>query len=147
MRITFLVPGRGLVGNIKVMGEYAGRLRARGHEVRVLYRRSPRNLKGLLRQWLSRRPTDALDDSGCPLAPVRAFGPEVVPDGDVVIATGLPTVRAAAALPPQKGRLFSRYGYDPDAFIYQSRLTPTIPTAVVAPPIPHARIGCAHPSR
>jgi len=105
VRITFLVPGRGLVGNIKVMGEYAGRLRARGHEVRVLYRRSPRNLKGLLRQWLSRRPTDALDDSGCPLAPVRAFGPEVVPDGDVVIATGLPTVRAAAALPPQKGRL------------------------------------------
>ena len=39
MRITFLAPDRGLVGGVKVLGEYAGRLRARGHEVAVLYRR------------------------------------------------------------------------------------------------------------
>ncbi len=105
MRITFLVPGRGVVGRIKVMGEYAGRLRARGHEVRVLYRRPARTLTALVRRWLSRRPSDALDDSGCPLTPVRAFEPAVVPDGEVLVATGLSTVRAAAALPAGKGRL------------------------------------------
>jgi len=105
VRITFLVPGRGLVGGIKVMGEYAGRLRARGHEVRVLYKRPARNLKRLL-QWLARRRApDALDESGCPLAGVGAFTPTAVPDGDVVVVTGLRTVLAAADLPPEKGRL------------------------------------------
>ena len=105
MRITFLVPGRGLVGGIKVMGEYAGRLRARDHDVAVLYRRSARNFKRLLQHLLTRRTPDALDDSGCTLTGVREFTPETVPDADVMVTTGLRAVRAAAALPPEKGRL------------------------------------------
>jgi len=104
LRITFLVPGRGLVGGIKVMGEYAGRLRARGHDVAVLYRRTPSDVRRWLQRWLARRTPDALDDSGCTLTPVREFTPETVPDADVVLTTGLRAVRAASALPPEKGR-------------------------------------------
>ncbi|HUU92703.1 MAG TPA: glycosyltransferase family 4 protein [Phycisphaerae bacterium] len=105
MRITFLVPGRGLVGGIKVMGEYAGHLRARDHDVAVLYRRTARNFKRLLQRLMTRRTPDALDDSGCTLTGVREFTPETVPDADVMVTTGLRAVRAAAALPPGKGRV------------------------------------------
>ena len=105
MRITFLVPGRGLVGGIKVMGEYAGRLRARRHDVAVLYRRSARNAKRWLQRWVTRRTPDALDESGCALAGVREFTPESVPDADVIVTTGLRAVRVASALPPEKGRV------------------------------------------
>jgi len=105
VRITFLVPGRGLAGGIKVMGEYAGRLRGRGHEVVVLYRRPADGLRRLLQWWASRRTPDALDESGCDLTGVRAFTPGVVPDGDALVATGLETVRAASGLGPRKGCL------------------------------------------
>ena len=105
MRITFLVPGRGLAGGIKVMGEYAGRLAGRGHEVAVLYRRPADALRRLRQWWANRRTPDALDESGCDLTPVRAFTPDLVPDGDVLLATGPDTVCAASALGPGKGRL------------------------------------------
>jgi len=105
LRITFLVPGRGLVGGIKVMGEYAGRLRARGHDVAVLYRRGARNFKRWLQRWTSRRTSDALDESGCALTAVREFTADSVPSADVLITTGLRAVRAASVLPSGKGRL------------------------------------------
>jgi len=105
LRITFLVPGRGLVGGVKVMGEYAGRLRARGHEVAVLYRRPADAVQRLVRWWANRRTPDALDDSGCPVTGVAAFSAETVPDGDVLVANGLDTIAEAADLPPAKGRL------------------------------------------
>jgi glycosyltransferase involved in cell wall biosynthesis len=105
VRITFLVPGRGLVGGIKVMGEYAGRLRNRGHTVTIVYRRTSRNVKRWLQRLLRRQVPDALDESGCPLVPVREFEASGVPDADAVVATGLRAVRAAATFPSQKGRL------------------------------------------
>jgi len=105
VRITVLVPGRGLVGGIKVMGEYAGRLRARGHDLAIRYRR-PEGVVDRLAQWWSvRRVPDALDESGCTPVPIDAFTPDVVPDADVLLATGLSTVRAAGALGPKKGLL------------------------------------------
>jgi len=105
LRITFLVPGRGLGGRIKVMGEYAGRLRVRGHDVAVMYPGGTRNVKRWLQRWTTRRTPDALDDSGCTLTAVREFTPETVPDADVILTTGLRAVRAASALPPEKGRV------------------------------------------
>ncbi len=105
MRITFLVPGRGLVGGIKVMGEYAGRLRARGHQVRIVYRRSARNFKRWLGRLLLRSVSDSLDDSGCPLAGVREFTRDTVPEADIFITTGLRAVQAAAAIPWARDRL------------------------------------------
>ena len=105
MRITCLVPGRGLSGGISVVGEYAGRLPGRGHEVAVLYRRSTDALQRLCQWWARRRAPDALDESGCDLTSVTAFTADAVPDGDVLLATGPETVRAAAALGPEKGRL------------------------------------------
>ena len=105
MRITFLVPGRGLAGGIKVMGEYAGRLHGRGHEVTVLYRRPADALRRLRQWWASRRAPDALDESGCDLVPVRAFTPALVPDGDALVTTGLETVRAVSSLGAEKGCL------------------------------------------
>ena len=105
MRITCLVPGRGLSGGINVVGEYAGRLYGRGHEVAILYRRSADALARLGQWWIRRRAPDALDESGCDLTPVTAFTPETVPDGDVLLATGPETVQAASAVGPEKGRL------------------------------------------
>ncbi|HUU09211.1 MAG TPA: glycosyltransferase family 4 protein [Phycisphaerae bacterium] len=105
MRITFLVLGRGLIGGVKVLGEYAGRLRARGHDVNVLYRRPARNLKRWMQRWITRRAPDALDESGCPLTAVGDFSADVVPDADVVVTTGLRAVREAASLPPEKGQV------------------------------------------
>ena len=105
MRITFVVPARGLHGGIKVMGEYAGRLRARGHTVTVLYRRTAKDLHRWLRQLLFRRVPDALDESGCPLVGAADLVPDAVPDADVLVTTGLETTRTAAAFPPSKGRL------------------------------------------
>jgi len=105
LRITFLVPERGLVGGIKVMGEYAGRLRVRGHDVAVMYPGGTRNVKRWLQRWITRRTPDALDDSGCTLTAVREFTSETVPDADVILTTGLLAVRAASALLPEKGRV------------------------------------------
>jgi len=105
LRITFLVPGRGLVGGVKVMGEYAGRLRARGHDVTIVHRRQARNLKRFLERLFGGRITDALDEAGCPLLAVREFDAQTVPDADVIVATGLRTMEAAASFTPAKGRL------------------------------------------
>jgi len=105
LRITFLLSGRGLVGAVKVMGEYAGRLRARGHEVAILYRQPADALQRFVQWWTNRRTPDALDDSSCPVTGVAEFSAETVPDGDALIANGLETIAAAADLPPAKGRL------------------------------------------
>lgn len=105
MRITFLVPGRGLVGGVKVMGEYAGRLRARGHQATIVYRRTARNLKRWIQALVSRRSRDALDLAHCPLIGVRHLDARSVPDADVLVATGLRACGAALSFPPAKGRL------------------------------------------
>jgi glycosyltransferase involved in cell wall biosynthesis len=100
-----LAPGRGLTGDIKVMGEYAGRLRARGHDVTILYPRSAGDFKRWLDAVLLRRRPDALDDSECRLVATLEITAETVPDGDAILATGLAPVIAAAKLPREKGRL------------------------------------------
>jgi len=105
LRITFLVPGRGLVGGIKVMGEYAGRLQARGHQVKIVYRRAARNLKRLVQALIARRSPDALALSHCPLVGVREVSDRSMPDADVLVVTGLGVGRAALALTPAKGRV------------------------------------------
>jgi glycosyltransferase involved in cell wall biosynthesis len=105
VRITFLVPGRGFTGGVNVMGEYAGRLLGRGHEVCVLCRRPADAVQRLRQWWTRRRSPDALDESGCDVKNVAAFTPATVPDGDVVLATGPDTVAAAGALGPEKGCL------------------------------------------
>ena len=105
MRITVLVPRRALDGATRVLGEYAGRLRARNHDVTVVYRRSATDVWRWFGWPFRRRTRDALDECGCPVAGVVAMTPDVVPDGDVILTTGLRTVREAAALPREKGRL------------------------------------------
>ena len=105
MRITLVVPGRGLHGGVKVMGEYAGRLRARGHDVTVLYRRTPQDLRRWFQRLLSRHVADALDESGCPLVGAIELAPDAAPDADVLVTTGLETTRDVAAFPAAKGRL------------------------------------------
>jgi glycosyltransferase involved in cell wall biosynthesis len=105
LRITFVAPGRGLHGGIKVIGEYAGRLRARGHGVTVLYRRTPGDVRRWVRWLLSSHVADALDESGCPLAGGLELVSEMAPDADLLVATGLEATRAAAAFPACKGRL------------------------------------------
>jgi glycosyltransferase involved in cell wall biosynthesis len=106
LQITMLAPGRGLTGDIKVIGEYAGRLQARGHDVTILYQRTVSDFRRLLDTVLFRRRPDALDESGCRLTAVLEFTEETVPDGHVIIAMGMGPILAASKLPPRKGRLF-----------------------------------------
>jgi glycosyltransferase involved in cell wall biosynthesis len=105
VRITFVVPQRGLHGGVKVMGEYAGRLRGRGHEVTVVYRRTAQDVHRWFQRLFRRHVADALDDSGCPLVGAVELTAAAAPDADIIVSTGLDATQAAAGFPRSKGRL------------------------------------------
>jgi len=100
-----MAPGRGLTGDVKVMGEYAGRLQARGHAVTIVHRRTVGDFRRWIESLVTRRVPDALDASGCPVTALSDFTDEAVPDGDVILAMGLVPIMAASRLAPTKGRL------------------------------------------
>ena len=45
MKITFILPGIGIAGGIRVVFEYANRLQDRGHEVNIVYPLTPLRIK------------------------------------------------------------------------------------------------------
>lgn len=115
MRITFITTPPALTGGYRTIAIYAGRLRDRGHEVRVVAQlaRSPtareilRSLRRLRRWPRSHVPcTTYLDRVGIVPRYVPPPGPLTdadVPDGDVVIATWWETAEWVARLSPSKG--------------------------------------------
>ncbi len=115
MKITFVTANLSLVGGDRTIAIYAGRLRDRGHEVRVICRLAlpptPRAIIRSLRQgggWPRRGRPDATYLNRVGIAPryVDTPGPVTdadVPDGDVVIATWWETAEWVARLSPSKG--------------------------------------------
>jgi glycosyltransferase involved in cell wall biosynthesis len=116
MKITFVLPWLNVSGGIRVILDYAVRLHARGHDVRLvsLLERPP-SLKARLAGWLrdrqAQRPPsqrrDALREFGAGHLPHRAVLEEevkaAVSPSDVVIATWWYTAELVNDLPAQVG--------------------------------------------
>lgn len=114
MRITFVLPGGGLSGGVRVVAGYAHRLHLRGHKVVLVLRRRRRSLKErvgiLLREqcWPAEWVTGPCHLHGLPFEQrvIDSSRPVVdgdLPDSDVVIATWWETAEWVSRLSPSKG--------------------------------------------
>jgi glycosyltransferase involved in cell wall biosynthesis len=132
MRVTFLIPGYvwGPSGGIRVVYEYANRLVSRGYHVTVVH---PRRLKYppeaeqlTTKRWVRQKVKSGLTrlrskpvvdwqrvDKRVEMAFVPDSGSRNIPDGDIVFATGWPTVRSVLELPQTKGeKCYLIQGYE-----------------------------------
>jgi glycosyltransferase involved in cell wall biosynthesis len=115
MRITFVLPVFDLSGGVRVVAQYADRLRRRGHEVMVVgCPPAPLPLRARVRGWVRARGSaprprpgashlDGLDVPRKVLERRRPVRASDVPDADVVIATWWETAEWVAELPREKG--------------------------------------------
>ena len=124
MKVSFVLPGywREPGGGASVVYRLASGLAASGHDVTVAhvarFRTRPRPGEGRLRRQVEeivsgRRDARRGAPDGPRWAPIdprvtctyhERFGPDIVPDGDVVVATAWQTAVAVADLAPAKGR-------------------------------------------
>lgn len=116
MKINFLVPAtKNLFGGIRVIGIYAGGLKCRGHDVKIIlypasYQTFPKKLKGLLKGKGWPKHSDSkvclsyFENLGvsCHWVP-GAITNKDCPDADVSIATWWETAPWVAKLSPSKG--------------------------------------------
>jgi glycosyltransferase involved in cell wall biosynthesis len=123
MRVTFVLPGVGLYGGIRVLAIYADRLRRRGHEVTVVSLPPARSsilskVKSLLRGrgWPTDQEPSHFDGIDVPLHVLDTVRPVVdddLPNADIVLATLWRTASWVAALSPSKGaKAFFLQGYE-----------------------------------
>src|SRR5439155_26821337 len=116
LRITFVLAGDNLSGGVRIIAQYAGRLKRRGHDV-VVVARPPRRhslsekMRGLLRhgQWIAEEaPRESyFDGSGVDVKVLESYRPVAegdVPDADVIIATFWTTAAWVDSLSSRKGR-------------------------------------------
>jgi glycosyltransferase involved in cell wall biosynthesis len=115
LKITYVLPGRGLSGGLRVVVTHANKLIRRGHEVAIVVLRRPfccrpkaivHRLAGRARRGLG-WDRDHIDDfRGHVLESSGRFLERRVGDGDVVVATHWLTAGWVADLPVSKGRKF-----------------------------------------
>lgn len=127
LRVNFVLQAVGKTGGVLVVLEYARRLRAAGHDVRVYYPALPHAVYfNTLPAWkigpvrlrmacgavvAARRDRRAAGDAELRLVPVVANA--FIRDADFTIATAWPTAYDVAALAPSKGRkLYFVQGYE-----------------------------------
>lgn len=107
MRIAFVLPGSGTSGGIRSTQRYASGLRERGHHVSVLYRRTPRHLRKILRRTYHAirfgRMTNWLDRFDGPKREYGELTADIAGENDVIIAVGPFAARDVAALPDSCG--------------------------------------------
>lgn len=120
MTIQFILPMAGIAGGVKVVYEYANRLHANGHTVRLLYPRkmfpnitSPAwRVEALVRQAKYR--LDAMQGKSeadwfplqVPLLRIPSLEERYIPDADITIATYFETAEWVAKLPERCGDKF-----------------------------------------
>lgn len=122
MRITFVTPPPTLSGGARVIATYAQGLRARGHDVVIVYpRREPPRLRERLRAWLrggaaalsAASHFDHVDVPQRPIEGAPPFHDEHLPDADILIGTWWATVDWCAGLSRAKGApVFFAQGYE-----------------------------------
>lgn len=114
LRITFILPLFSLNGGIRVVAQYMHALRALGHQVHVVVRRTPRpRWRDVLRgrapfQLRPDAPRDffvGLEDCISGFPTWRAMRPSDLPDADFLVCTWWETVEWALPMPSAKGRL------------------------------------------
>ena len=125
MKITFVLPGIGIAGGIRVVFEYANRLQDRGHEVNVVYpllslRIKPKfNLKSLaghaLGATVNFKKGNKVDWFNLKAKLIRVptlspryvkFVKKLIPDADIVVATAWETAYPISKLNEKKGKKF-----------------------------------------
>ena len=111
MTITFVLPFINLTGGIRVLLDYANWLHDAGHETTVVYPCWPYRFQYTRRQqWTEFR--KHLDHDGtvpwlrlrCTLRRVPVIRTRFLPQADVVIAAGWPTMHDVAKLHPSRGQ-------------------------------------------
>ena len=114
MKITFILPGIGLTGGVKVAFEYANHLQARGHEVSIVYPlillplliRDPwRTSKGIVRTILEGNKVKWFDLKAN-LIRTPTLAERYIPDADIIVATWWRTVRYVNSYGEDKGKKF-----------------------------------------
>ncbi|MGB7533082.1 MAG: glycosyltransferase family 4 protein [Halobacteriota archaeon] len=125
MKITFILPGIGLYGGVRVVFEYANRLKDRGHEVNVIYPLIPPQIKPKFSlKSLTSQALGAIEnlkkgnkvswfDLKAKLIRVPTLSPryakfveKLIPDADIVVATSWKTAYPVNKLNEKKGKKF-----------------------------------------
>jgi glycosyltransferase involved in cell wall biosynthesis len=114
MKITFLLPHVRLSGGVKALLEYANRIYAMSHEVRIIIPAQSREWYRLDKKLAAlRKQPEELDpgsvdwfDNQVPITTLPSNDTGFIPSADVLIATAWQTAKFASKLPPETGRKF-----------------------------------------
>ncbi|MBI2526651.1 MAG: glycosyltransferase family 4 protein [Candidatus Rokubacteria bacterium] len=104
MKIAFLTPHLRIAGGVRAILTYADRLAGRGHEVSVLVPAGS-DVKAWWRNRGGRGP-DWMPGLRARVRWVGSWEPELLPDGDALVATAWQSAPAVAAAPARCGRKF-----------------------------------------
>lgn len=116
MRITFIIPSVRIAGGVRVVFEYANRLKERGHNVSIVYPLIPLSFgskwyhwkRGLgwggrfLRNFKRNSKVDWFDVKAN-LKMVPSLSEKYIPEGDIIVATAWPTAYYVDDYPECKG--------------------------------------------
>jgi glycosyltransferase involved in cell wall biosynthesis len=114
MKITFLLPHVKLSGGVKALLEYANRIHAMGHEVRIIVPAQSHKWYRLDKKLssLGKTPTvlepESVDwfDNTVPITTLPGNDAAFIPPADVLIASAWQTAEFAARLPKEAGNKF-----------------------------------------
>jgi L-malate glycosyltransferase len=139
MRITFVLPGIGLLGGVKVVLEYANHLTKRGYDVFVVYPLVPMSnatkwpdykhnmyrMKNIIKN-LQQGNTISWYDLKAKLIRVPILHPYFLPDADAIFATSWETAYCVQNCSDRKGEKFYLIQHDesimdaPDTLVYKT---------------------------
>jgi glycosyltransferase involved in cell wall biosynthesis len=133
MKITFILPGAGMAGGVRVVAIYAELLQQRGHQVAVVcLPPPPLSWRQRLRQFFNqlikgedqRSEQSHFDDKSVKPQIIEQCRPIVaadVPDADIVVATWWETAEWVMRLPAAKGAKVYLVQHDETVFAAQPR--------------------------
>jgi glycosyltransferase involved in cell wall biosynthesis len=104
LKITFLVPHLRIAGGVRAILTYADLLTWRGHQVSLVVPAGG----AAAAWWRNRRaaPPDWMPAQRARIVWVARWSPELLPDGDVVVATAWQSAPVVAVAPPRCGAKF-----------------------------------------
>lgn len=108
MRVTFVLPGRGFSGGVRVSIRMATEMSNMGHDVKVLYRVHPPTLRAFVRniyhKFVLNAPPDWVAQSHMKCTPFKCLTSDIVCNRDIIVAIGPDCVDEIMTLPDYCGR-------------------------------------------